>query len=61
MYPCQTNQSQPSPVTKTLSATVVAMQAPQNTHTSNHSYFPVFMQLLVIVFTMSITLTKALL
>ena len=35
------------------------MQVPQNTHTSNHFYFPVFVQLLVIVFTISITLYKS--
>ena len=57
-YPHQTNQSQPSPLAKTLPAMAAAMQASQNTHTSNHSYFPVFKQLLV-VFTMSITLYKS--
>ena len=58
-YPCQTNQSQPSPLTKTLSTTMATMWAPQNTHTSNHSNFPVFMQLLVIMFTMFFTLYKS--
>ena len=56
MYPCWNNESQPSPPAKTLSATAAAMQVPQNTHTSNHSYFPVFKQLLVVVFTVSIIL-----
>ena len=55
IYPHQTNQSQLSPLPKTLSATAVVMQVPENTHTYNHSYFPLFMLLLVIMFTMSIT------
>ena len=46
-YPHWTNQSQPSPPAKTLSATVTAIQVPQNIHTFNHSYFPIFMQPLI--------------
>ena len=59
MYSCWNSQFQPSPLAKSLSVMPVAVQAPQNTHTSNHCYFPVFKQLLVVVFTVSITLHKS--
>ena len=43
-YPWQNNWLQPSPLARTLAGMVVAVQVPQDTHASDHSYFRIFMQ-----------------